>query len=97
MQFSEFRLDVVPAFKYTDGYDSVPDSVRRRWLRTESLGFATRITEVNAAMGSLFVPLVKMIKGWNREEGWPIRSFHLECLMYERYRTDSKGSRTRQW
>jgi hypothetical protein len=28
-----------------------------------------------------------MIKGWNREKGFPLKSFHLECLMYDRYKT----------
>ncbi len=34
MQFSEFRLDLVPAFRYTGGYYAIPDSVRRTWVET---------------------------------------------------------------
>lgn len=86
MRFSEFRLDVVPAFKNDGGYYRIPDSVRRQWVRTDPFTFAQRITAVNTAIDEDFVPLIKMVKGWNRNVGWPIRSFHLECLMYNRYR-----------
>src|SRR6266496_4775806 len=91
MQFSEFRLDVVPAFKFTEGYYKIPDSVRKLWVPTNPFTFAEKITEVNKTMGETFVPLIKMVKGWNREVGWPIRSFHLECIMYHRYKTYTQG------
>jgi hypothetical protein len=91
MQFSEFRLDVVPAFKWNGGYYKIPDSVRRKWAPTDPFTFAEYITEVNAAMDGTFVPLIKMVKGWNRNVGWPIRSFHLECLLYYHYEFYNKS------
>ncbi len=87
MQFSEFRLDVVPAFKFDTGDYIIPDSVEEKWLSTNPIEFAKKITEVNKKMDSDFVPLIKMIKAWNRQVGWPIGSFHLECIMYNRYCT----------
>jgi hypothetical protein len=87
MQFSEFRLDVVPAFKYKGGFYTIPDSVRQLWVSTDPFTFAERITTVNTNMGGTFVPLIKMVKAWNRNVGWPIRSFHLECLLYKHYAT----------
>lgn len=83
MQFAEFRLDVVPAFKYEDGHYTIPDSVQGRWIQTDPIAFARLMTARNTAMGGSFIPLVKMVKGWNRQNGWSISSFHLECLMYE--------------
>ncbi len=91
MQFAEFRLDVVPAFRFTDGHYTIPDTYRRKWLETEPTTFATRMTAVNKAMEGKFIPLVKMVKGWNRNQGWPIASFHLECLMHDKYKTYVKG------
>jgi SMODS domain-containing protein len=85
MQFAEFRLDVVPAFVNNGGYYRIPDSIRKAWVETDPPGFAAMITEVNKAMDGTFVPLIKMVKGWNRDVGWPIRSFHLECLMHAHY------------
>lgn len=87
MQFSDFRLDVVPAFRYKQGYYTIPDSVRRRWVETDPIAFAEQVTAVNKAMDDTFVPLIKMVKGWNRDKGWPIRSFHLECMLHHHYRS----------
>ncbi len=91
MQFSEFRLDVVPAFKYKDGYYAIPDSVRKEWVYTDPFKFAEKVTAINKTMGGNYVPLIKMIKGWNRNVGWPIRSFHLECMMMQRYQFYTEG------
>src|SRR5258707_8227930 len=87
MRFSEFKLDVVPAFLYNDGTYAIPDAVDKVWRRTDPFGFAKKITDVNKQLSDTFVPLIKMVKGWNREVGWPIRSFHLENLMYQRFHT----------
>lgn len=91
MQFAEFRLDVVPAFLNQAGYYKIPDSVRRRWVATNPFTFAGKITTVNQSMADTFVPLTKMVKGWNRHQGWPIRSFHLECMLYGHYRGYTKA------
>lgn len=87
MKLKEFRLDVVPAFKMNDGTYRIPDTYQKRWLATDPIKFAGAITNVNKSMDGTFVPLIKMVKGWNREVGWPIRSFHLECMLYNHYRT----------
>lgn len=94
MQLSEFRLDVVPAFKWGDGgkeYYKIPDSIQKLWLPTDPFTFAEKITEVNTRMEDTFVPLIKMIKGWSREVGHPIRGFHLECMMYNHYKSYDKA------
>ncbi|HSN73574.1 MAG TPA: hypothetical protein VL334_00630 [Anaerolineae bacterium] len=91
MQFSEFRLDVVPAFKYNEGYYSIPDSIRQKWVLTNPFAFAAKVTEINKAMGGAFVPLIKMVKAWNRHVDWPIRSFHIECMMVQRYQHYTQG------
>lgn len=82
MQYSEFRLDVVPAFSYANGsYYKIPDAVRHLWVSTNPIEFQAQLTRLNTTMSSMFIPMVKMVKGWNRNAGWPIRSFHLECMM----------------
>jgi hypothetical protein len=91
MQFGEFRLDVVPAFKNDAGYYRIPDSIRKQWVKTEPFEFAKGLLKINATMGKKLVPLIKMIKGWNRDKGWPIRSFHLECIMYYKYSPYTQG------
>ena len=82
MKLKEFRLDVVPAIFWNDGSYRIPDTHLRRWLVTNPIAFADGITAINRNMQGAFVPFVKMVKDWNRAAGWPIRSFHLECLLY---------------
>jgi hypothetical protein len=85
MALSNFRLDVVPAFKHVNGYYRIPDTSRGKWVSTNPFKFADLMSQVNTNMSSSFKPLIKMVKGWNRDEGWPIKSFHLESIMYYRY------------
>lgn len=92
MNVNNFRLDVVPAFKYSGvnggaDYYTIPDSIRRQWVPTDPFSFAEWMTRVNTTMSGDFKPLIKMVKGWNREQGWPLRSLHLEAIMYHRYKT----------
>jgi hypothetical protein len=90
MELSEFRLDVVPAFPANDAYE-IPDTDRRSWRKTDPIEFQKLITAVNKNMDGAFVPFIKMVKAWNRNVGWPIRSFHLECMMHAHYRSHTQG------
>lgn len=87
LQLSSFKLDVVPAFKVDSGYYKIPDTYRKLWLPTNPIGFASLLTTVNKNMDQTFIPLIKMVKGWNRNNGKIIRSFHLESLMYYHYKS----------
>jgi len=91
MNLSKFRLDVVPAFKYEEGYYAIPDTYRRNWLKTDPVKFAEEITRINKNMGGSFIPLIKMMKGWNRKFKRPLRGFHLECIMLNHYKNYKQG------
>ena len=93
MKFSEFRLDVVPAFRFTDGYYSIPDTYRGAWLKTNPVKFAEEVTRINKNMDGYFIPLIRMVKGWNRNFSKPLRGFHIECMMMKHYK-DYKQSYT---
>lgn len=86
MTFSEFDLDVVPAFKYNQWYYTIPDSVDKEWIKTDPTAFAGEITEVNKNMDWIFVPIIKMIKAWNRNNWSVLKGFHIECLLYDHYK-----------
>ncbi|HYQ96946.1 MAG TPA: hypothetical protein VEO92_01155, partial [Candidatus Nitrosocosmicus sp.] len=87
MKLDQFKFDVVPAFANVAGYYTIPDTRRQAWIPTNPIKFQELVTQVNKVMSGDFVPLIKMMKGWNREQGWPIRGFHLECMMYHRYKS----------
>lgn len=73
-------VDVVPAFDADNGYD-IPDDHLGDWVATNPEIHKEKAIAKNAALASRWVPLVKMLKGWNREAGSPIKpSFLIEVM-----------------
>jgi hypothetical protein len=91
MQLSEFRLDVVPAFRFKDGTHKIPDTYRKKWLPTQPQSFADEVTRINKNIDGKFVPFVKMVKSWNRQYKTRLRSFHLECVLLKHYAGYTEG------
>jgi hypothetical protein len=79
IRFDDFKVDVVPCFNRKDGGYLIPDSILKRWIPTDPTKHLDIWTEANAAHHEDFVPLLKMLKAWNRETD-TMRSFHLETL-----------------
>lgn len=74
-------FDVVPAFKRTGGGYEIPDAERGQWIATNPKTHHEQSTAKNEKCDGKYVPLVKMIKGINREAGEPIQpSFLLEVI-----------------
>lgn len=79
--FTDFVVDVVPAFHRKGGGYLIPNTVEQRWISTNPKTHETFMSRANGAHRSDLVPLVKMIKGWNREHGAALHSFYLELLV----------------
>jgi hypothetical protein len=78
-------FDVAPAFKRTsgDGYE-IPDTRRGEWIATNPKTHHELSTAKNKECDERYVPLVKMLKGINREAGGPVvPSFLLEVMALE--------------
>lgn len=76
-------FDVVPAFQLEGGGWEIPDAERSGWISTNPKIHHEQSTEMNSRCDEKFVPLVKMIKGINRNFGEPINpSFLLEVMAY---------------
>ncbi|MBF4592012.1 CBASS oligonucleotide cyclase [Curtobacterium sp. VKM Ac-1395] len=70
--------EIAPAFATTDGY-LIPNG--NEWMETNPSIHADLVTAKNQEFGGIFVPLVKMLKGINREYDEPIQpSFLLEVM-----------------
>lgn len=91
MQLSQFRLDVVPAFYNSDWYYIIPDSIEKKWIDTNPIKFAEGITSINKKMEWYFIPLIKMVKSRNKNNWNLLNGYHIECMMYHRYKTYTKG------
>jgi hypothetical protein len=91
MKLAEFRLDVVPAFRFREGHYKIPDTYREQWLATDPVKFSEEVTRINKNMNNDFIPLIKMMKGWNRNFTKRLRGFHIECIMINHYKNYSES------
>lgn len=73
--FSDFVVDVMPAFYRQGGGFLIPDSQHGSWINTDPK--AHERSEANKIHGGLLVPVVKMIKGWNQSSRSPFVGFYL--------------------
>ena len=76
-------IDAVPAFELEDCYE-IPDRVLGKWIKTNPEVHAEKSTATNKALDGKWVPLVKMLKRWNRSAGNPIKpSFLIEVMAHD--------------
>jgi hypothetical protein len=74
-------IDAVPAFESGKNEYEIPDKVTGTWIKTNPEIHAEQATAKNKALDGRWVPLVKMVKGWNGANGKPIKpSFLLEVM-----------------
>ena len=77
-------IDAVPAFECGGGEYEIPDKVTGTWIKTNPAKHKEQATAKNKELGERWVPLVKMIKGWNRANGQPVKpSFLIEVMAEE--------------
>jgi len=77
-------IDAVPAFEAGSDEYEIPDKVTGTWIKTNPRKHKEKATAKNEEMDSHWVPLVKMVKGWNRANGKPIKpSFLIEVIAEE--------------
>lgn len=77
--FSDFKVDVVPAFYRKGGGYLIPSLELNRWIPTDPKRHVDIWTSANRAHNNELVPLIKMLKGWNKSRNL-FKSFHLEVL-----------------
>lgn len=78
--FTDFIVDVVPAFYRQGGGYLIPNSVQNTWIETNPRVHVDLMSTENANHEGDLVPIVKMIKGWNKNIGYAFVSFRLELL-----------------
>jgi hypothetical protein len=82
IRFEDFLIDVVPSFNRQGGGYLIPNSITQSWISTDPKKHVEISTEANAAHNGDLVPLIKMIKAWNKNIDRHFRSFHLEVLAW---------------
>lgn len=77
-------IDAVPAIQTSSDVYEIPDKVLGKWIKTNPKKHAEQATAKNAELDGKWVPLVKMVKGWNRSNDKPIKpSFLVEVIAEE--------------
>jgi hypothetical protein len=81
--FTDFIVDVVPAFNRKGGRYLIPNSALKEWIPTDPKRHISIFSAANKEHGGDLVPLIKMVKSWNRNIGYHFTSFHFEVLALE--------------
>jgi hypothetical protein len=82
IRFEDFLIDVVPAFNRQGGGYLIPNSLTQSWISTDPKKHVEISAAANAAHNGDLIPLIKMIKAWNKNIDRHFRSFHLEVLAW---------------
>ena len=76
-------VDAVPALEANGVYE-LPDRILGEWIKTDPAVHKAAATTKNREMDGKWIPLVKMLKRWNRSAGSPIKpSFLVEVMALE--------------
>lgn len=82
IKFMGFKFEIVPAVGYSDDDQMymVPGAGCRSWVHCYPHVPNTWLTNLNHYNNEKFVPLIKILKQWNRFNKVGLKSFHLELL-----------------
>ncbi len=80
ISFTDSLVDVVPAFNRKGGGYFIPNSIQNVWIATNPKVHVDVMSSENTTHNGDLVPIVKMIKGWNRNISDAFVSFYLELL-----------------
>lgn len=81
LTFSDFAVDVVPSYNRMHGGYLIPEPSSNGWISTDPRLQANLITQQNRIHAGLLIPLVKMVKAWNRTNNTPFVPLYLELLV----------------
>lgn len=81
-------FDVVVAFDRDSGGFEIPDRTTGGWIASDPGVHKEQATKMNERCDGRWIPMVKMVKGFNREWSSPVRpSFLLEVMALDLVRT----------
>jgi predicted nucleotidyltransferase len=87
LELSNIKIELVPAIKsvfYDDYQIPAPSSSYSTWLTTHPNAFNTEVRNKNTSEKSFIRPLIRLMKYWNANNGYPFSSYELEQLIVGR-------------
>ena len=82
IKFRDYKFEIVPCVGYQDDGDRylIPAPGSRKWIDCYPHVPDKWLTNSNHNNNQKFVPLIKILKQWNRANTVKLKSFHLELL-----------------
>ena len=82
VKFLGYKFEIVPAVGYSDNPNlySIPAPGSKEWMHCYPNVPDKWLSACNYSNNSFFIPLIKMLKQWNRNNKVRLKSFHLELL-----------------
>ncbi|MBI3397142.1 hypothetical protein HY045_01555 [Candidatus Woesebacteria bacterium] len=76
----KFKLDLIPTFRRAEGGLFLPSSLNGSWIITDPKVHVLLVERENKEQNGKLLPLIKMVKIWNRYHGSFFFFFHLEAV-----------------
>jgi hypothetical protein len=83
IEFTDFKVDVVPSFHRVGGGYLIPNGTTGGWISTDPTTHAGVMTKSNEEHHGGLIPIVKMIKGWNKTADAGLSGLYLEFMTRE--------------
>lgn len=82
VKFWGYKFEVAPVVSYKDNPDlySIPAPGSKSWMQVWPSTPSKWLSSCNYRNNKKFIPLIKMLKQWNRQNTVKLSSFHLELL-----------------
>ena len=86
-QSGGFKIDVIPA--YATGSDTymIPNQHGQTWISCNPKKHIKYLTDWNQSLSGKLKPLIKMVKCWCKAHEIPAKSFHIELLVVEAFKS----------
>ena len=86
------KIDVIPAFKHEAGGYKIPDTHEQKWIHTDPRRYKRVMESVDKQHNGRVSEVVKVVKGWNEANGKPLKSYHIEIMVYNHYKNQPKNN-----
>jgi predicted nucleotidyltransferase len=93
MQSRNFKIDVIPAYSINSNTYIIPNQHGQTWIQCNPRVHIEYLTNWNQSLGGKLKPLIKMVKCWSKIHQVPIKSFHLELLVVDAFKSISPEAR----
>jgi hypothetical protein len=86
-QSNGFKIDVIPAFETASDSYIIPNQRGQTWIPCNPKIHIKYLTDWNQALNGKLKPLIKMVKCWSKVNEVPIKSFHIELLVIDTFKS----------